>query len=681
MTIRQARNLCDGRLVLALGVAIFILAKLFMVWAQTSAMGMPRLGDDAFVHLWRAEQIGIVGPLNALAGKLNFESPGMRDIRDFCTGTNDLISETARICSRAADNTVVPDVKAGSSLLLHLITKAGLPLKWSYALYESLIVALIAGGFTLFLLRLYGAACAGIALALMTFLVLLPPQGLHQFIPSTLVIGLSTGLLGIVATSTSPRTYLSCIVATAALSIVHPVALVFGVGIAMIGFLSLVRGRHAKLAWGGLIFATVTAVAVTVVSETLRSAVSEALSTNFAENFLENVAAIPDRLGIFAQQNWGIVAAAFVAVLASLALRKRPAWPVLVSGTALILLLAGSLLHKTIFFIFNIQLDLFARIFVTFAVLACGFLAKTMIDLLWRRSLWGKFCTAALLAGMIVPSAYASYEKFFLNVNFRAQVVDERALRQAIDALPSDTTIAYAEHDISLNAAFLAGAYKLGAIPLGGLDADRLQAVLDERRPQMMILPNFQPLNFLALIRSTSFETRRLGLPSREIDGVVISLPSGTLQSVYLLVENVSADGVIVIPAVVTEARRRVQLPALFIGPGERKWVEASAAGLGVIRNMFFNINGPGLWVLGASVDAPARPRVNWPWDSHAQVLWHVRGMPSNQFSGITFDPLQLLEKSRAPVPYDGGPLTRELRVFSDDSGLVLLATGYAPLP
>lgn len=681
MTARQTRNLCDGRLVLALGAAIFIFAKLFTVWVEASAMGMPRLGDDAFVHLWRAEQVGIVGPLNALAGKLNFESPGMRDIRDFCTGANDLINETAQICARAADNTVVPDVKAGSSLLLHLITKAGFSLKWSYALYESLIVVLITGGFVLFLLRLYGPASAGIALVLMAFLVLIPPQGLHQFIPSTLVIGLSTGLFGIVATSTSPRIYLSCVVAVAVLSIVHPVALVFGVGIAMIGFLSLVRGSHAKLAWGGLVFATLAATAVTFASETLRSAVSEALSTNFTENLYENLAVLPGRISTFAQNNWGITTAVLTAVIVSLALRRRPPWPVLVSSMALILLLAGSLLHKTIFFTFKAELDLFSRLFVAFAVLACGFLAKTIIDLLWQRSIWGKSCAAVLIAAVILPSAHTFYDKIFLNVNFRAQVVDEHALRRAIDALPVDTTIAYAERNISLNAAFLAGAYKLGAIPLGGLPADRLQAVLDERRPQVMILPNFQPLNFLASIKSTSFERRRLGLPSREIDGVVVSLPSGTLQSVYLLVENVSAGGVIVIPAVVTEARRRLQLPGQFIGPGERKWVEASAAGLGVIRNMFFNMSGPGLWVLGASVDAPARPGVNWPWDTHAQVLWHVRGMPPNQFSGITFDPLQLLEKWRAPVPYDGGSLTRGLRVLSDDSGLVLLATGYATPP
>lgn len=681
MATRPFRDLSYGHLALALGAALFLFAKLFMVWAQTSAMGMPRLGDDAFVHLWRAEQVGIVGPLDTLGGKLNFDARGMRDIRDFCAEPNVVDPESAQICARAADNTVVPDVKAGSSLLLHLATKLGLSLKWSYALYESLIVVLIAGGFALFLVRLYGPASAGVALALMAFLVLFPPQGLEQFIPSTLVIGLSTALLGIVATTSSPRTYLLCILAAAALGIFHPVALVFGVGIVMLGFLSLVRGRHAKLAWGGLIFSALAAAVLVLASETLRSAIVEAVSTNFVQNLSDNAAALPRRMAIFAEKNWGFAAAFVAALAASLALRRRPSWPVLACGGVLILLLAGSLLHKTIFFTFDIPLDLFARLFVVFSVLACGFIAKTIIDLLWQRPLWGKPCALVLIAAAILPSAFVSYDTLFFNMNLRSQVVNERALRQAIDRLPADTTIAYAELDLSLDAAFLAGAYRLGAIPLGGLPEGRLLTVLEERRPQAMILPDFQPLNYLASIRSPSFETRRHGFPSREIDTVAVSLPTGALRSVYLLVENVGTEGVVITPAVVTEARRRVQLPALFIGPGEKKWVQASAADLGTIRAMFFNLNGPGLWVLGASVDEPARPGVNWPWDSRAQFLWHARGTPANKISGLTFDPLRLLEEWRAPLPYDDGPLTQDLRVLSDDSGLVLLQTRYATAP
>ena len=58
----------------------FFSVKAFFILAQTSAMGMPRLGDDAYTHLWRAAQVDQAGILGTIAGTSDSTARVVKDI-------------------------------------------------------------------------------------------------------------------------------------------------------------------------------------------------------------------------------------------------------------------------------------------------------------------------------------------------------------------------------------------------------------------------------------------------------------------------------------------------------------------------------------------------------------------------------------------------------------------------
>jgi hypothetical protein len=670
------RNLLNARLILVLGAAVFIVAKAYFIIAQTAAMGMPRLGDDAYVHLWRAEQVNHVGVIGTLTGKFDSGSRAVRDIARICEGSEKAPpSLSRRHCARVADNTVVPDVKAGASVQLNLVLKTGLPLKWVYAINETIIATVIGGGIALFLVKLFGPASAGVALFFMAFLTLLPPQGLRQFIPSTLTIGISIGLLGIVAASKSWRTYAIVALGFAMLSLVHPVAIVFAGALVPLALFTFAPWRHPKAALAAIGAAILGVAAIVAASATVRDTLLAAVSTNFGQNLSENIQALPNRLSSFSIQNWPIVAAFVVSLFW---FRRCADRKIIAVGVSLLCLLLASLLHKTNFFLFDIPLDLFARIFVAFAVLGCGFLAKVLVEVFWSPPVWRKAAVAAGILVLVIPSAISWNDNFFSNINGRPEVINDRRLKEIVAAIPGDATLAYGELDITPNAAFMAGADSRGAIPMAGMAPEYLARVLDERRPGLLVLPNYRPLNVLAAAGARTLETRRHGIPASIVDIVAVSLSGGTIASIHLDVENSGDIPAIIGPFLCISAKGQLRLQNVVIGPRERKWIDVDTSFLPSTYSVVFEMRKSALWIRGVSVNKPARSGVNWPWDSAAVVRWHFRGFAENQVAAVSFSPEQLLKHWGTPVP-PGSELTAGLRVQSDDSGLVFLTTGYVP--
>ncbi|MGH8741987.1 MAG: hypothetical protein ACREUN_13805, partial [Burkholderiales bacterium] len=221
------RQLPCARLIFVAGIACFVSAKAFFILSQTVAMGIPRLGDDAYVHLWRAREIDLTGIAAIVRGERRAAPRAIRDIAAYCRDAAQAPPPARAVCGRIMSNVVVPDHHAGASLLLNGILKLGLPLKWSYAVFETAIMAAVAASIAYFLLRAAGPAAAGLALVFLAFLVLMPPQGLSQFIPSTLAIGLSLALWGVVLGSVSWRRYAVAGIGFLVLSRVHPLALVY----------------------------------------------------------------------------------------------------------------------------------------------------------------------------------------------------------------------------------------------------------------------------------------------------------------------------------------------------------------------------------------------------------------------------------------------------------------------
>jgi hypothetical protein len=658
------------RIILVAGILFFIIAKACFILSQTAAMGMPRLGDDAFTHLWRAQQIEQVGVWNFILGK-DVETRAGDDILRLCRADADPTPETGARCARVADNTAVPDVKPAASLLLHGIVQLGLPLKWSYAVFELLIACAIAGGFTFFLARLYGPGAAGIALVLLSFLNLLPPQGLHQFVASTLAIGLSLGLWGMVIRSDSVRRYVVAGIGFAILSRVHPVALVYAGGLPLLAAYAF-RAKLTLKATALIVLVALAAAGIFLaLSDTIRHIIGTALSADLLNVLAENVQALPNRLTAFAARNWGIV----LAGVASLALWRRisDGWTAAVA-LALALLMAASLFYRMEFFIFNIPLDLFARIFVGFSVFACGFIAAALVRLVHQSKPWVSPAAAVGIVAVTLPSLFPWMDSLYGNINGRREVVDELALDRIVAQFDKSTALAFGELDIAPTAAFLAGAAGLGAIPMNGLSQDELRLAAAELHPAAVVVPNFTGLNTLALANSRSLEQRRYGFAASAVDGLAVTLPKDRIGVIHLLVENTGNDAV-TIGSVRYIDDRQQEHPAqdVTVAPGSREWIAIEIDPSAHARTIIMKLPASELWINGIAVNESPRSGVNWPWDSGALVQWHMRDTPRENVVGLAFTVPALFRAWKSQSPGDL-PLSR---VLSDESGLVFIGTDY----
>lgn len=672
------RKLLDSRLILFLGIAVLIAVKAYFILAQTSAMGMPRIGDDSFVHIWRAVQVDHVGVLGTLEGEMDRGSRAVRDIAALCDEAAAAPPPSPNLprCTRVADNTVVPDVKAGASLLLNLILKSGLPLKWSYAAYETLTATAVAAGFAVFLFRLFGAAPAGIALILMAFVTFHQPPGLTLFVPSTLATGLSMGLIGLVAGRETWPPYVLGAVGFALLTLVHPVALMYAGVLVMMGLFTLARHRDSKSLAIIVIAAAAGGAAIIAGSGTVRGVLADALSTDLLANAAENLAALPAWIADFTINNWAFVAAFLVSLLWFRRLATRT---VVTVGAAFLLPLAASLLYKMEFFTFEIPLDLFTRIMIGVVVLACGFLGKFLAEVAWAAPAWRKAGVALLVPVLAAPSALTMRDIFYGNINGRPEVVDEDHLAAVIGDLEREATIAYAELDITPNAALIAGADRLGAIPMPGLGPDHLKRVLEARRPGIVALPSYRGLNTLAVEQARSLERRRLGLPASVVDMFAVALRGEDIQTIHLKVENEGEGPATIGPIFyLTAGGGQHRLPAVTVAPGAREWLAVPIGFVAPGRTVILEVPPSALWIRGISVNAPPRDGVNWPWDGEAIVQWHVRGTPRDRLTGLVFSLPRLFRHWGAPLPPEL-PLAEAQPVLSDSSGFVFIRTGYPP--
>ncbi|MBT4939292.1 MAG: hypothetical protein HON14_09190, partial [Rhodospirillaceae bacterium] len=603
-------QLTKPNLILIAGLTVFFIAKSFFIVGQTSTMGMARLGDDAYVHMWRAEQINDVGFFGAVSGDIAPTSTGVLDIARYCGDAEGTNSEKARrYCARLADNTAVPDVKVGASLLLNLILKSDLPLKWSYAVYEMLIAAVIAAGFAYFLVRLYGFAAAGVSLMFFAFLNFMIPQGLHQFIPSTLALGISCALLGTVVGTDKWQRFALAAAGFAILSFVHPLSIVMGAALVPLALLSCWQHYDRKIMFGVLAGAGVGFLLLLAVNSVVRGIVLDLLSVDSFTNFMENLSALPNRLYGFLMSNLALVPALIVSLYWAPRLVSKS---ILHVAMALLFVLAATFFYKTEFFIFSIPLDLFARIFVVFSVLCFGYLAKVIIQIGWQGSIWRKAGVSVLIGVLCVPSAVRWMDSFYYNINLRPQVIDEKQLTSFIAGRDKNTTIAYGELNITPNVAFIAGADQMGAIPMDGLTPKKLQQLFAEQKPDLLALPNFQMLNMLSDIKSRSMVRRRHGLPAIAIDSFAVTPGGGSINSIYLRVENPGPNSASIGPmSYATSTGKMHDIPNLQVDTGEPKWIKVSTGS--EARTAIFEMQPSALWVTGISVNAPPRPGVNWP--------------------------------------------------------------------
>jgi hypothetical protein len=671
------RQFEGGRLVLAAGIFVFLAVKLLLVVGQTAVMGMPRLGDDAFTHLWRATQIERVGFTGALRGDGDVAYRASADIGELCRDDAQATQATHALCARLADNTAGADVKAGASLLLSAALQTGLPWKWAYALFESLIVIILGLSLAYFLARLFGLAAAGLGLLLLAFMTLLPPQGLHQFVGTTLAVALSLALWGAVIRRNSPALYAAAAVCAGVSSFVHPVALIYGGGLAL---LALYAFRQAMTP---LRFAVIAAAGVVILMTLLsfpnpvRTVLDDALSANLWHVAGENLAALPARLSTFAIQNAGIVAAIVIGVL----FRHRLAdgWVRAVAAVFFLLLFA-SLFYRTDFFTFAMPLDLFARIFIGLTVVGCGFLGAILVNLWHDGSPARRLAAVVAVPLLLLPSIPSWQATLYENVNGRGEVVDEASLKAAIDSFAADTAFAFGELEISPTAVFAAGGGDHHALPLPSLSPDKRREALEQWPPGALIIPNYHVLNTLAVAGSHSLERRRYGFPAGLVDLVAVSTSDTPITLLHIRVENESDRPAVIGPIRYTinsgqsQILSNLTVPANFAG-----WLPVKVGA--PARRVTLSLPPSNVWMTGFAVNDPPRDGIGWPWASQATVTWQRRDLPRGKNTmALTFSVPRLLAYWNPPSL---GPLAiPNLRsVINDESGLVFVAIDHPPKP
>jgi hypothetical protein len=336
--------------------------------------------------------------------------------------------------------------------------------------------------------------------------------------------------------------------------------------------------------------------------------------------------------------------------------------------------MAASLFYRMEFFIFNIPLDLFARIFVGFAVFACGFIAAAVVRLVHRSKPWVGPVAAVGIVAITLPSFFPWMDSLYGNINGRREVIDEIALGRTLAQFDKSAALAFGELDIAPTASFLAGAADLGAIPMNGLSQEELRLAAAELHPAAVAIPNFTGLNTLALANSRSLERRRYGFAASAVDALAVTLPKDPIGVVHLLVENTGNDAVTIGPVRYIDDRQQ-EHPAqdVTVAPGSREWIAIEINPSAAARTLIMNLPAAGLWIDGIAVNESPRSGVNWPWDSSALVQWHMRDTPRESAVGLAFTVPALFRAWKSP----GLGVLPLSRVVSDESGLVLIGTDY----
>jgi hypothetical protein len=656
------------------GAAIFFLPKIIAILLQTYVMEQPRLGDDALLLMWRGEQINIMGISDSMRPVGENAPQALRDIVEFCppVETYDLTSNQ-NWCERTAVRFARPHFVMGANFLAAGLMKVGLDLKWTFMAYEAVILTLAALGFAYMLFRAIGPPAAGIGLALLAFVNVPSAQGLHQFIPSVLVMGLSMGLWGSLLGCRSWKGTLPAILGFPLLVWFHPIAILFAGGGVLV-FLAANREAWTPkglskiaLVGGGIL------AAVLVASDSVRGVISTELTQDLIGNIQRNLNAAPYFLTQFFLDNPGLTA---LFILTAILWKRCMSREATVIGGVLLLLMAMSLLHITSSYRYTFTLDLFARFYVCFLVIASGVSGSLILsfadgDGKWRKSIVTFLTLSILAAG--VPAWVISGTT---NANNRLSAVNIHGIAKGLERLPPNSTIAYGEIDVTLPAVMLAGGYSMGVIPTLGLEPARLTTALKERQPNAVAVPLFRRLNTIAASKIQSLDNRGYGINGKYHDKAIIQTRGLTMYSLAVKVVNETDTEQTIGPNAFSTLNGQGNSKNHIIPAKTEKWVKLNIPFSLDVRQIVLTLPDASVWIKGVLVNEEPNSLVDWPWSSGSIVGWHVRGGAPKAGQMLLFTADFLLKAWRVPsalagVVHKGNP------VLSDQGGIVLMATQY----
>ncbi len=629
-----------GRKLFFSGVLFFLFWKLFWVVLPVPYMGMPRLGDDSFVYLWKGQ------------GSKVSASPAIGDIRDLSR----LVQLKGSYShDRVFMRTVAPQLSF-FDLVVRFISSLGLDFKWSFAVVEILVVICLTCGLAYFLRALFGERTSGFALALLA-VAFLPHQGLHYLIPAVLCLSLAFGLWGMLASNGSQIG----IFLMACLTIgVHPIGLLF---VCLAVLLAFVFGIDTGKSPIQALKAAIPLIGLVVIWSLLPFFFPDSLqtSTGFGTTVgLKAVRLNSGELGriltSFARNNPFLLLATLGGGLFC--------WPHLdrkaLFLTALIILL---LLVSPLHYVPGVPGTLFAKIFVILVTLFAGIGGTLLSEWFTKGTAKWKFITAlALVSGHLVYGLAMTKREMFKNIFMRPDVLSRTALEKELKTLPDNATILYLESDIALMASLLAGGASFGALPYQLItDSTARNEILKSRLPKYLATIPPRELNSLDFLRIRKFEKRRHGVPMRFFEQIQFSVEK-TFEPIRIRIENPEKRTLVLKAKLDGKVSRDILVPAL-----SNAWHEVGVVSAGL------SIQFPksAAWLTGIAVGEP-RERISWPWSPHKRrLISQARPASSRSFVNIDFSIQSLFS---AFGGQDVLPLYEELEVLSDQAGIVFLA-------
>jgi hypothetical protein len=648
------------------GIIVFLMAKLYLVILPAYSLSIPRLGDDSLVYLWR-------GKLSSF--DYSTSSPSLQDILVQRYLDDSPPEQIGMIRSEVAARNI-GTLAPVYDYMMRLLLATGLSLKWAFAVSEIIGVITMTFAFAIFLRLLVGSAPAGIGMLLLAFAIL-PYQGIYSFIPSTWSLSLSMLLWTYMLKSRTAASPLLVFVVSLFILGVHPVARVYvsaAAALHIIGLsnIKLAFQRRMLLLYSSIIAALLLSLVLPRAIPSLSPPPSSILGEiRIDESILENLRAV-----------WPLIKDPLIrknillALLFVFALVLRPKEMFLSRIVILTVILIFSLMAiSLIFYMPGHPAELFTRLLVPFVVIIAGIGSKFLLVQIER----GKYKRIKL--SLFILCLLASFSLWtgsyvFQTMNWRTEVVHDDLLRKQLDSLPTHTDILYADAFIALQASLLQEGYRYGAIVYPMLkNSYSLDAFLNTRKPEVIVIPNFRSLNSLAANRVKNFKSRRHGFNFKATDYIIIeSLEGKTVSSLYLFINNSSDNAILTTQVFSINHGSGFSESKISVQPKFKGWLKVLEQTYGVktVRIVLPEQNG---WVEGIATEPP-QPHIYWPWNSEVTVTYHMRKKPAEKVVKIQFSPEKLLSEYDAADLID--VIAKGSPVISDDSGLVFMRTVYA---
>lgn len=648
------------KLLFVFGILLFVLAKLYLIVPTTAALAVPRLGDDALVYLWKGHLV-----LAENAEQL----PALRDVamqRYLQDGADQELRWMRSNVAQRTLGTVTPSYNLIAASALAVAPD----LRWAFAITEFVGLALMAIGMGWLLFELAGPAVAGVALLPMAFAIL-PNQGIYSFIPGTLALSCSLILWAYLWHSGErARVW---IVAVAALWILglHPIAKIYVILTPALYWLRLKQWPAWK---SPPLLRIALACGLTLGMVMLLPQIVPALRPPPSEIMggLDLIAGVTNNFRAVLGLAWdpiirqNLLWASLVLGALLMTPRSALAWPLgwLILGTL------GLLGVSLVFWLPGYPAELFSRIWVLFVLLTAAAGARFILAWAPRQELSGRLVRGVFgfLLGVSVLFWGIKYVPSVMN--WRNEVLVEDTIRKELAAIPSGTTLLYAETTIALQASLLLGGDRLGALAYPMLaGTESLARLLDERRPPLIVMPSDTRLNSLAEGRSKRFTHRRQGLYAGTVSSFSIARNGGqSLQALSLLVEG---QGEPIRWEAFDSAGNPIAQGQLPWPTGKRRQSLDMPPGAERVRFALPNEAG---WILGVGSGTP-KTGVLWPWTTGWTLSYGFRNKGADKNVHIEFSVRSLLQRFQAE------PLLRYINtadpVHSDAGGLVFLKTIY----